>query len=301
MSTANGWTADQAPDQSGKVAIVTGANSGLGLVTARELAKKGAHVILACRNQTKGEQAKQAIEAENPSGTVELMALDLANLDLVRRFAKQFRDAHKKLDLLCNNAGVMAIPFQRTADGFEMQFGTNHFGHFALTALLIDRILATKGARIVNLSSLAHKTGFMDFENINAERKYSKWGAYGMSKLANLLFTYELARRLGAKGADVIAAAAHPGWTATNLQNSSKLAVIGNYIFAQDEYTGTLPQLYACTAEDVKNGDYFGPDGWREMRGYPKRVESNRRSHDEGDAKRLWELSEKVTETELLN
>lgn len=301
MGNVNKWTADQAPDQSGKVAIVTGANSGLGLVTARELAKMGAHVVLACRNQAKGKAAKQSIDALNPAGKVEVMELDLANLDVVRSFAKKFKAHHKTLDILCNNAGVMAIPFQKTANGFEMQFGTNHYGHFALTALLIDRILKTNSARIINVSSLAHLTGFMDFENINGERKYAKWSAYGMSKLANLLFTYETARRLAAKGADVIAAAAHPGWTATNLQKPSTLAVIGNHIFAQKEDIGALPQLYACTAEDVQNGDYFGPDGWREMRGYPKRVRSNRRSQDEDDAKRLWELSEKVTETELLN
>jgi len=301
MANTTEWTAEQAPDQSGKIAIVTGSNSGIGFVTARELAKKGAHVILACRNESKAETAKQTIDAENPSGKIEVMALDLANLNLVRTFAKKFKKKHKKLDILCNNAGVMAIPFQKTADGFEMQFGTNHYGHFALTALLIDRILATKGARIVNVSSLAHKTGFMDFENINGELRYSKWAAYGMSKLANLLFTYETARRLEAKGANVITTAAHPGWTATNLQNSVKMASVANFLVAQDEDMGALPQLYACTADDVNNGDYFGPARWREMRGYPKRVESNSRSHDKDAAKRLWELSEKVTETELLN
>jgi len=301
MADSIGWTVEQAPDQSGKVAIVTGANSGIGFVTARELANKGAHVILACRNGSKAEAAKQLIEEENPSGSVEVMVLDLANLDLVRIFVKKFKSKYSSLDILCNNAGVMAVPFNRTADGFEMQFGTNHFGHFALTALLIDRILATKGARIVNVSSLAHMSGFMDFENINAERKYAKWAAYGMSKLANLLFTYETARRLETNAADAIAVAAHPGWTATNLQKTIKLGSVANFLFAQNEDMGALPQIYACTAGDVNNGEYFGPSRWREMRGYPKRVRSNGRSRHEGDAKRLWELSEKVTATELLN
>lgn len=301
MAKTIGWAADDIPDQSGKTAVVTGANSGLGLITARELAKHGAHVVLACRNEAKGASAKDAIEAEDPAGSVEVQQLDLANLDMVRMFATKFKKKHKKLDILCNNAGVMAIPFQRTADGFEMQFGTNHFGHFCLTALLIDRLLNTKGSRIVTISSMAHTMGFIDFDNINAERKYSKWGAYGMSKLANLLFTYEAARRLDAQEAGTIAVAAHPGYSATNLQNAMPFHTIINKLFAQDEEIGALPQLYACTMDDVENGAYYGPDGFREMRGYPKRVESNKRSHDEETAKQLWELSESVTGTELLN
>jgi NAD(P)-dependent dehydrogenase (short-subunit alcohol dehydrogenase family) len=301
MANANGWTAEDIPDQSGKTVIVTGANSGLGFVTARELAKKGAHVVLACRNESKGASAQEAIESEEPAGSVEVIPLDLANLDMVRVFAKKFKAQHNKLDILCNNAGVMAIPFQRTADGFEMQFGTNHFGHFCLTALLIDSLLKTKGSRIVNVSSMAHTMGFIDFENINAERKYAKWGAYSMSKLANLLFTYEAARRLEALGADTIAVAAHPGYSATNLQNSMPFHTIINKLFAQDEEIGALPQLYACTVEDVGNGEYYGPGGFREMWGHPKRVNSNRRSHDKETAKQLWELSEKATGTEMLN
>jgi NAD(P)-dependent dehydrogenase (short-subunit alcohol dehydrogenase family) len=301
MPNDDKWTAEDIPDQSGKTAIVTGANSGLGFITARELAKHGAHVVLASRTESKAAAAKEAIEAEKPSGSVEVELLDLANLDLVKVFVSKFKEKHDKLDLLCNNAGVMAIPFQRTADGFEMQFGTNHFGHFALTAMLIERLLNTKNSRIVTVSSMAHTMGFIDFDNINAERKYSKWGAYAMSKLANLLFTYEAARRLERLGHDTIAVAAHPGYSATNLQNSMPFHTIINKLFAQDEEIGALSQLYACTAEEVGNGEYYGPDGFRGMWGHPKRVNSNRRSHDEDTAQRLWELSEKVTGTDLLN
>ena len=211
------WTVQDIPDQSGRVAVVTGANSGIGLETARALAERGGHVVMACRNPTKGAAALAELKAEMPGASVEVMALDLADLSSVRSFAAAFDAAHPRLDLLVNNAGVMMTPDSKTADGFEMQFGTNHLGHYALTGLLLDRLLAAKGPRVVNVSSNAHKAGKIDFDNLDASAGYSKIGAYCQSKLANLLFGRELQRRLTEGGHDVVVASAHPGWAATNL------------------------------------------------------------------------------------
>jgi NAD(P)-dependent dehydrogenase (short-subunit alcohol dehydrogenase family) len=280
----------------GKIAIVTGANSGIGYEAARALVKKGAQVIMACRNLDKGEVARQKILSEKPEGVVELMRLDLADLASVRQFAEGFLGRYDQLHLLVNNAGVMQIPeLQKTADDFEMQFGTNHLGHFALTGLLIDTIDNTPGARVVTVSSFAHHLGRMDFDNLNAEKKYRPARAYGESKLANLLFTYELQRRLEVAGRDTIATAAHPGWTATNLQQHSSMLQFFNNIIAMDAEMGALPTLYAATAPDVEGGDYFGPGGLAEVRGYPKRVSSNGRSHDPDLAQELWAMSEQLT------
>ncbi len=296
-----GWTAEQMPEQSGRTVVVTGGNSGLGYETTARLAAKGARVVLACRSGERAADAKASIEARHPNASLESLPLDLANLASVRDFAKAFLDRHDSLHVLVNNAGVMAIPRCETADGFEMQIGTNHLGHFALTGLLLPRLLATKSARIVNLSSTAHRIGRMDFGDLHGRERYSKWGAYGQSKLANLLFTFELQRRLAAKGAGTVAVACHPGYASTNLQLvgprmsgstwGESLMGAANRIFAQSAAMGALPTLFAATAAGVEGGHYIGPGGFAEAWGHPKRVGSSARSRDAADAARLWELS----------
>jgi len=305
MSPADAWTADAMPDLSGKTLIVTGGNSGLGFETTRALAKRGAHVVLACRSLEKANEAIARLRAENPRADVEAMALDLASLASVRTFASGFLRKQSALHGLVNNAGVMALPRCETVDGFEMQLGTNHFGHFALTGLLLESLLATPGSRVVNLSSTMHKAGRMRFDDLHGERSYGKWTAYGQSKLANLLFTYELQRRLAAKRAATISVASHPGYAATNLQfagprmqGSSLLesaAGLMNHLFSQSAEMGALPSLYAATAPGVQGGDYFGPGGFAEMWGPPRKVSSSARSHAASDAARLWEISEDAT------
>ncbi|KAA3655738.1 MAG: SDR family NAD(P)-dependent oxidoreductase [Chloroflexi bacterium] len=295
MSTNQNWTVNDIPDQTGRVAIVTGANSGIGYETARALAQKGATVILACRSLPKGETAVSQIRQETPTANLDLMQLDLSDLSSVRQFVQEFKEQYKQLDLLVNNAGVMVPPFTKTKDGFELQFGTNHLGHFALTGQLLDLIIRTPNARVVNVSSMAHKMGQIDFENLNAEKNYNRSGAYGQSKLANLLFTYELQRRFQTASINAVATAAHPGWTGTNLQSHSGLFSMLNPIFSQKPEMGALPTLYAAIAPDVQGGDYYGPRGWQEIRGYPKRVPSNSRSHDTAVAARLWDVSEALT------
>ncbi len=290
------WTSADIPDQSGRVAIVTGANSGIGFETARELARKGASVVLACRSEERGNEARDRIRAEQPDADVRVMKLDLADLDQVREYAAAFRTEFDRLDLLINNAGVMVPPEGRTQQGSELQFGINHIGHFALTGLLLDLLLATPGARVVTVSSQAHRQGKMDFDDLDFERRgYQAAAAYGQSKLANLLFTFELDRRLAAAGADVTVAAAHPGWTVTNLQRHSRLIGMLNPIFGMNQAKGALPTLRAATAPDVRGGDYFGPGGFYEMRGYPKRVGTTSAAESEEDAARLWAVSEERT------
>ncbi len=299
------WTADDLPDLSGRTVLVTGGNSGLGFETGQALARKGAHVVLACRNLGKAEQALTAIRAGSRTGRCEAMELDLASLDSVRGFAKRFEDAHPRLDVLVNNAGVMALPRRETADGFEMQFGTNHLGHFALTGLLLGRLLGSPGARVVTVSSNFHKLGRIHFDDLQGKQRYAKWGAYAQSKLANLLFALELQRRVAARGADASSVAAHPGYAATNLQTagprmqgSSLLEAfsnLGNRLFAQSAAMGALPTLYAAAAPDVRGGDYLGPDGLGEMRGHPKKVQPSARARDPEVAARLWEVSERLT------
>lgn len=289
------FTEASIPNQDGKVAIVTGANSGIGFETARALAAKGAHVVLACRNQEKGADAVARIEAAHPGASVELGSLDLSSLASVRTFATELQKLHPRVDLLVNNAGVMVPPYQRTQDGFELQFGTNHLGHFALTGQLLPALLKSDAPRVVNVASLAHKMGEIHFDDLAFEAGYKPWAAYGQSKLANLLFTYELGRWLEAKGLPVVVAAAHPGWTATNLQQTSAMARLFNPIFAMKPIGGALPTLYAATAPDVHSGDYIGPSGLGEMRGAPKKVQSNARSKDRQTAARLWTVSEELT------
>jgi NAD(P)-dependent dehydrogenase (short-subunit alcohol dehydrogenase family) len=292
---ASNWTAENIPDLTGKTAIVTGANSGIGYEMALALARKEATVILACRNKDKGEAAVRQIDQECPEAKAELMQLDLSDLASVRRFAGDFASHYGGLDILINNAGIMAPPFGKTADGFELQFGTNHLGHFALTGLLYNFIIRTPQARVVTVSSGGHRFAEIDFDNLNAEKGYDRQRAYAQSKLANLLFTYELQRRFEAAGVDAIAAAAHPGWTATNLQAHWRMVRVLNPFIAQQPKMGALPTLYAATAPDVRGGDYYGPAGWQELRGYPTRVRSSDRSYDTTVAAKLWTVSEELT------
>jgi NAD(P)-dependent dehydrogenase (short-subunit alcohol dehydrogenase family) len=295
------WTADQIPDQYGRTAIVTGANSGLGLIVARELARAEGTVIIASRDIDKGTKAMEQIKSEVPSAKLEVMHLDLANLGSVRAFAAGFLGAHHRLDLLINNAGVMATPQKRTADGFELQFGTNHLGHFALTALLMPTLSEMLGARVVTVSSNNHKGGRINFDDLQGERHYSRWGAYAQSKLANLLFALELDRRLDAADLPVISVAAHPGYSATNLQTSGRalperiVFQVANRLMAQSAEIGALPILYAAVSPDLAGGSYVGPDGPGEMRGYPTLVEPSDRAKDVESAKRLWQVSEALT------
>jgi NAD(P)-dependent dehydrogenase (short-subunit alcohol dehydrogenase family) len=299
------WDADRISDLSGKTFVVTGANSGIGYEAALVLAAKRGNVVLACRNLEKGRSALERIQAAAPGAKIELASLDLGSLKSVRAFADGFLREHPRLDALVNNAGVMAIPRRTTEDGFEMQLGTNHLGHFALTGLLLGRLVETPGARIVNVSSMAHTMGKFDASDLQLEHSYSKWPAYGRSKLANLLFTYELGRRLEASGLGVVAVACHPGYAATNLQSvgpemsgsvvAKVLMSLGNSVLAQSASRGALPTLYAAVAEDVHTGDFIGPDGPMHMVGFPVKQRSNRLSHDKVVAKSLWDASVQLT------
>ncbi len=300
------WTLDNAPDLSGKIMIVTGGNSGLGYESVKAFAMKGAEVILTSRTMEKGEQAKASIMDEVPEATINVMELDLANLESVRSFATTFSKQYKNLDVLLNNAGIMMSPYFKTKDGFEGQFGTNHLGHFALTGLLLDLLLKTPGARVVNVSSGAHKNGNMDFNNLQFEngKGYSPMRAYGRSKLANLLFTYELQRKLEAAGKELISTAAHPGIAMTNLARYLEKKWFVRLLLplfkgmAQDQAMGALPQIRAAIDPNVKGGAYYGPDGKNERKGFPVVVPSNEASHDHEDAAKLWEASERLTGVE---
>jgi NAD(P)-dependent dehydrogenase (short-subunit alcohol dehydrogenase family) len=295
------WTAADIPDQSGRIAVVTGANSGLGLVTARELARAGAHVVVAARDPNRGAKAVADIKAAVPRADLRFQPLDLADLSSVERFAEQVSAQYDGLDLLVNNAGVMALPYQQTADGFELQFGTNHLGHFALTGRLARLLAKRPESRVVTVSSGLAQRGRIDFGNLQGERKYQKWAAYSNTKLANLLFAFELDRRLPQVGSY----AAHPGFSATNLQPASAKATgnklvefvvgLGNKIIAQDVEMGALPSLYAATKPDLPSGSYIGPDGFMEQRGHPKIVKAIRAAYDEDLARKLWEVSEELT------
>ncbi len=291
------WTAADIPDQTGRVAVITGANTGLGYETAAALAEHGARVVLAVRNLDKGKDAAARITARRPDVDVTLQELDLTSLDSIRAAAEQLRAEHDRIDLLINNAGVMFTPRSATKDGFELQFGTNHLGHFALTGLLLDRLLPVAGSRVVTVSSIGHRLGRMRFDDLQWQRRYSRAGAYGRSKLANLLFTYELQRRLA--GTHTIAAAAHPGASRTELSRNTPpwiRVVTGPFeLTSQGADMGALPTLRAATDPGVLGGQYFGPGGFAELRGYPKVVASNARSHDVDLQRRLWAVSEELT------
>jgi NAD(P)-dependent dehydrogenase (short-subunit alcohol dehydrogenase family) len=294
------WNFDDVPDQTGRTAVVTGANTGIGLETARMLALRGANVVLACRSPDKGRAALERVRAGKPKGTATLEALDLADLDSVAAFADRFAMAHDRLDLLINNAGVMLSPLLRTKQGFELQFGTNHLGHAALTARLAPLVLRTAGARIVIVSSMAHHGGQIDFDDLNwVHRPYNAMKAYQQSKLANLLFTFELSQRVAACGSDARVAAAHPGWTKTELQRHLRpherlLASVLNPILQMRTADGALPALRAATDPDAESGSYWGPGGWREFKGPPVRARINERALDQDVAKRLWGETEKL-------
>jgi len=301
------WTAASIPDQSGRTVVVTGASSGLGLETAALLAKRAATVVLACRDLVKAERAAERIRASAGRASVRVVHLDLASLSSVREAADGIGREYPRLDLLINNAGVMAVPQQQTGDGFELTFATNHLGHFALTGLLLDRLLATPGSRIVTVSSIGHKQGVMDFGDLQRQRRYQPWHAYWQSKLANLLFTYELDRRLRAAAAPTMALAAHPGNARTELWRWSSPLTRALYNpdnrrmrmltfwFAQSAHMGALATLRAATDPAARGGEYYGPPGRLQYTGYPVPVESSAASHDAAAQRRLWEVSERLT------
>jgi NAD(P)-dependent dehydrogenase (short-subunit alcohol dehydrogenase family) len=289
------------PGQAGRTAIVTGANSGLGQIVARELTAAGAQVVMTSRDAEKGNAAAAAIRARVPSANLEVASLDLADLSSVRAFSERFLGGHDRLDLLINNAGVMAAPYRRTADGFELQFGTNHLGHFALTGLLLAALRERAGARVVTVSSNSHKAGVIRFDDLQGEQQYARWAAYSQSKLANLLFALELDRRLRGAGLPLISVAAHPGYSATNLQLSGpplheRIAMrLANRFVAQSAEMGALPLLYAATQPSLSGGSYVGPGGRGEVRGYPTLVRPSQAAQDVAIARRLWEVSEHLT------
>jgi NAD(P)-dependent dehydrogenase (short-subunit alcohol dehydrogenase family) len=293
------WTAGEIPDQSGRFAVVTGANSGLGRITALELARHGAEVVIACRSVEKGEAVAEEVEAVAGGPAPSVHALDLGSLDSVRGFADGL--SGRQVDLLVNNAGVMMTPRETTSDGFELQLGTNHLGHFALTGRLLDALQRSHSARIVTLSSNEHKGGKIDFDDLQLESDYSRRGSYQRSKLANAVFAIELDRRLRAAGSPAISVFAHPGYSATNLQSTGPtgpakaVMAITNRVLAQSAERGALPTLYAATAPGVEGGEYYGPDGFQEMRGFPTKVDAIPEAHDPEVGKRLWELSEELT------
>lgn len=300
------WDYDDLEDQSGKVFVVTGANSGLGFSATRALAARNATVIMACRSQERAEEAADEIRQDHPDAELDVLLLDLASLDSIHEFVDEFTARYDYLNGLLNNAGIMQPPYRRTEDGFELQMGVNHFGHFALTGLLLDRIKETPEARVVVQSSFAHEmTDGINYDEINSEEGYSRTGAYAQSKLANLLFVFELDRRFRDNDVNALAVGVHPGYTATNLQFSgpglegwspwSLLYRFTNKLLAQSVEMGALPLLYAAVEDDVRGGDYIGPGGFFEARGYPARVEAADTAYDEPEAETLWDLSEELT------
>ncbi|WP_435159321.1 oxidoreductase [Haladaptatus sp. DFWS20] len=307
MTNREGWTAERMPDMTEKTVVVTGANSGLGYEVTRALARTGATVIMACRRTNHAMTVKGRILTELPDATLDVRELDLADRNSIRAFADDFEATYDDLHVLCNNAGVMAIPRRETDDNFEMQFGVNHLGHFALTGLLFDSLLETPGeTRVVTQSSSLHERGDIDFGDLHGEQAYDKRDAYAQSKLANLLFAYELDRRLDDAGIeDVLSVACHPGYASTNLQRRGpeqegsliRLWVmrLANAMFAQSAERGALPMLYAATADGVMGGDYIGPGGLMNMRGLPEVQSSSEQSYDESAANRLWKISEDMT------
>jgi NAD(P)-dependent dehydrogenase (short-subunit alcohol dehydrogenase family) len=306
MDPARDWTRSHVPDLDGRRVLITGANSGIGFEAAHLLADRGAHVVLACRDPQRGATALDRLRGLVPDAEVELLELDLSDLSKIWAAVDAWRADHDALDVLVNNAGVMATPLRRTADGFELQFGVNHLGHFALTGMLLDALRAGDRPRVVNVASGAHRMGTMAFDDPNwTHRRYRPWRAYGQSKLANLLFTFELQRRATAAELDLAALAAHPGLSATNLQRrgpqmrdselGARLAELGNRWFAQDAAHGALPTVAAAVLADAEGGDYWGPDGRNETRGLPTRVPAAPSATDVADAGRLWDLSEHLT------
>ncbi|MFN2536765.1 MAG: oxidoreductase [Mycobacteriales bacterium] len=291
------WTPTDIPDQTGRIALVTGANSGLGFHTTLELARKGARVLMACRNPAKAETALAMVRKEITDPNVELVQLDLASLDSVERAAEDVASRVPHLDLLVNNAGIMAVPYGKTADGFEMQFGTNHLGHFALTGRVLPLLLKADEPRVVTVSSGAHVIGKLHFDDLTADGRYQRWRRYGMSKLANLLFSSELHRRAGGR---ILATSAHPGYAATHLQEGQGQAAFqllmsfGNKVIAQSDSQGAWPQLYAATMPDVLGDSYYGPH-FLNLRGHPVPTWRTGSARSTEDARKLWDISEELT------
>ena len=297
------WSLQDIPSLAGKLAVVTGANRGLGLEISCGLAGAGATVVMACRDAARAQAAMTAVRQRVPGAQLEVMALDLADLGSIRQFAQVFEQKFPKLDLLCNNASAIMVPQQNTRDGFEMHIGVNHLGSFALTGLLLPRLCATAGARIVNTASLAHGLNKgLNLDDLHFERTpYKEMEAYGRSKLATLLFTFELDRRLRASGAGVVAAAAHPGYTSTNPDLGGFFMRLSTRLFAQSVAMGALPALYAATAADVTGGEYFGPDGFKQLGGYPARVDCRADARDPALSAQLWARSEQLTGVHYLD
>lgn len=289
------WTPADIPDLTDRTVLITGANSGLGLESTRRLAQRGAHVIMACRNREKGQSAMDHIRARAPDVDLNLMQLDLSDLSSIRDFAQRINDHYPKLDILLNNAGVMAPPLQYTRDGFEMQFGTNHLGHFALTGLLMDRLRAAERARVVTVSSLAHRIGSLDFENLDASRGYQRWRFYGQSKLANLMFALEFDRRLRSARDTIQSIAVHPGYSATNLQRTIPGHSLFNAVTAQSQEKGAYPSVFAATSPQAEPGQYYGPHGFQELWGMPAEANIRRLARNQEVAHRLWSVSEDLT------
>ena len=295
------WTYHNIPDQTGTVAIVTGANAGIGYETARQLALKGAHVVMASRNEERGLEAIEKILAENPRASVELGVLDLSSLISIRRFVKSFTGKHDRLDLLVNNAGVMVPPMSVTDEGFELQIGVNYLGHFALTGLLFPLIDETSGSRIVTVSSLAHRGGIIDLDNFRGEKHYSPWKAYEQSKLANLIFAIDLQRRLDAAGSRTKSLAAHPGWTKTDLQRHSGVTSLVTSLVGMEANQGALPTLRAATDFEASGGAYYGPNRFGETIGHPERAKVGNRAKDTEMARKLWAVAEEATGVRFLS
>ena len=301
------WGLTDLPDLSGRTVVVTGANSGLGYAATEAFVRRGADVVMACRSTDRGREAAAEIRVPDGAGSLTVMELDLADLDSVRAFATAFESAFEALHVLCNNAGVMAVPQRETADGFELQFGVNHLGHFALTGLLLDRLRNTDGeSRVVTHSSAVHSRGRIEFEDLRSRDSYDKWEAYAQSKLANALFGFELDRRLDAAGASVTSVVCHPGYADTDLQRrgpemaGSRLRLLGmqavNLLFGQSAEQGALPMLYAATNPGLDGGEYIGPGGLLNMRGAPEKQEPAARARDEKTARRLWTVSTELTD-----
>lgn len=300
------WNYDDIGDQTGKTFLITGANSGLGFSASRGLASHGATVIMTSRNLEKGNKAADEIKEKFPNAKLEVMQLDLASFKSIKEFANSFKSKYNQLNGLLNNAGIMQPPFRKTEDGLELQMGTNHFGHYLLTGLLLGVIKATPGSRVISQSSVVHEsTKGINFDDINNEKKYNRTEVYAQSKLANLLFVFELNRKFTEHNIDAIALGVHPGYSATNLQSTgpslggasifSRMYKISNFLIAQNVEKGALPLVYAAVAPDVKGGDYIGPTGMRRMRGYPRRLKAKKTAYDEEAAKKLWVISEEKT------
>ncbi len=299
------WTSRDIPDQQGRVAVITGANSGLGLESAKALARSGALVVMACRDPERGESARKIVQDEATAEAPRLQSLDLSDLESIRRSADELLESLDRIDVLMNNAGVMALPERRTAEGHEMQFGTNHLGHFALTARLLPLLTTSAGARVVTTSSQMHRTGKMHWDDLDWTSGYRRWPAYGQSKLANLLFAMELDRRASAAGVGLQSMAAHPGYASTGLQQTgpkmsgrnltARIVNLGNVLIAQSADMGALPQLFAATSPSAMSGRYYGPGGFGEFRGSPKEVKPMAAALSREEGHRLWNISENMT------